>query len=318
MENDAGGYRILITTILIVFLISFVSAGWLSRITGGATDNQQDMISITLREGSSEIIDFNSEVFTLRFLKLSDDRISINVDGFNEDISQGDYATVGGFKIEVVNVYTSFWTRRVYATLDVSVLENGTGKGEVGVTCTDSDGGMDYYTKGYIVTEEGIRSDDECYSHYSGNENDLLEYYCTGDSLEPALGQVYECPTGCSDGACIGGGKNGGSLNQTVNYEDVLMALNSCKVVSIRTVESNPFATSCNEVCSNSYGSYGGGKTCVAGSVKESYQDRDVLESPNLESTRMISCSEQVELGEINGEFGEYDTWYNAIQCRCC
>ncbi|MCH8329115.1 MAG: hypothetical protein IIB81_01835 [Nanoarchaeota archaeon] len=69
--------------------------------------------------------------------------------------------------------------------------------------CSDSDDGKDYYMKGYIINEEGIRSDDECNPGPSTTENDLLEYYCTSNIQEPALGVLYNCPNGCKDGACI-------------------------------------------------------------------------------------------------------------------
>ncbi len=70
------------------------------------------------------------------------------------------------------------------------------------IKCTDSDGGKNYYVKGYIINEEGIRSDDECNPGPDTTSNTLLEYYCTGNLQEPALGIKFECPYGCKDGAC--------------------------------------------------------------------------------------------------------------------
>jgi len=60
--------------------------------------------------------------------------------------------------------------------------------------CTDSDGGKDYYTKGYCSDSEGNRWD------YCANENILMEYYCQ-DSNTAHLD--YQCPYGCEDGACL-------------------------------------------------------------------------------------------------------------------
>jgi hypothetical protein len=65
-------------------------------------------------------------------------------------------------------------------------------------TCTDSDGGLDYYVKGVVTGElvpaSGLR-EDTCL------DNQLREMFCNKNGLgEPFL---YTCPNGCSDGACI-------------------------------------------------------------------------------------------------------------------
>ncbi|MFH1234251.1 MAG: hypothetical protein V1493_01425 [Candidatus Diapherotrites archaeon] len=69
--------------------------------------------------------------------------------------------------------------------------------------CTDSDGGLNYYTKGYILNAEGVKSWDECNPGLDTSKNTLLEYYCTGNQAEPALGKTFECQNGCDDGACL-------------------------------------------------------------------------------------------------------------------
>lgn len=67
------------------------------------------------------------------------------------------------------------------------------------ITCTDSDGGLDYYVKG-IVTDSinGIYTD-ECYTLATG-EVGIIEKYCENASENE---HFYECPYGCEDGACI-------------------------------------------------------------------------------------------------------------------
>jgi len=57
--------------------------------------------------------------------------------------------------------------------------------------CLDSDGGKDYYTKGYIDLETE-KFDDEC---VGSNSNRLIEQTCEGV-------EFYECLYGCSDGKC--------------------------------------------------------------------------------------------------------------------
>jgi len=81
--------------------------------------------------------------------------------------------------------------------------------GHVVAECTDSDvtdefpDGKNYYLKGYIINEEGIRSDDVCNPGPDTSEDDLLEYFCTGNPQEPVLGSLYRCPNGCINGLCI-------------------------------------------------------------------------------------------------------------------
>lgn len=71
-----------------------------------------------------------------------------------------------------------------------------------GVTalCTDSDGGKDYYTKGY-VTSGGKTYYDEC----SGSKLQVNEKYCyiSGTGEKVVGTSVYTCPNGCSEEACI-------------------------------------------------------------------------------------------------------------------
>ena len=60
--------------------------------------------------------------------------------------------------------------------------------------CNDSDGGLDYYVKGVEYTQEGSKED------YCLSEDRLVELYCVGDEPES---ENYNCPNGCSDGACV-------------------------------------------------------------------------------------------------------------------
>jgi len=70
-------------------------------------------------------------------------------------------------------------------------------------TCTDSDGGIDYYIRGYVEVKDSkgviIASDwDDCDE----------EFYCKADGTAGIIAPA--CPNGCSNGACI-------SNNQTTN-----------------------------------------------------------------------------------------------------
>jgi endonuclease YncB( thermonuclease family) len=66
--------------------------------------------------------------------------------------------------------------------------------------CYDSDGGVDYYTKGHIFySAMGGKVFDKCDTKV-GYEGYLWEYYCENLKFEMEL---YKCPYWCSDGECI-------------------------------------------------------------------------------------------------------------------
>jgi hypothetical protein len=79
----------------------------------------------------------------------------------------------------------------------------------IAATCTDSDGGKDYYVKG-TVEIAGTTATDFCWN-YEPNEYGpcegslpgcvLAEHSCSVEGNQ--IKETYQCPYGCSDGACI-------------------------------------------------------------------------------------------------------------------
>jgi hypothetical protein len=72
----------------------------------------------------------------------------------------------------------------------------------------DSDGGKDYYTKGYTYGQyEYQMSEDTC----SSDGTKVIEWYTNANyDKEPIKSQaVYTCPQGCQDGACVGNCEEG-------------------------------------------------------------------------------------------------------------
>lgn len=65
------------------------------------------------------------------------------------------------------------------------------------MTCTDSDNGLNYYTKGQTTLSNGVISTDFCSS-----TNTLDEYICPVNPSESGVSQSYTCPYGCSEGEC--------------------------------------------------------------------------------------------------------------------
>ena len=73
--------------------------------------------------------------------------------------------------------------------------------------CSDSDGGIDYNTKGEVTYDyrgQEVVKADECFSKGSlwrkPNEDYLREYSC-GDKRVLATG--HKCENGCLDGVCL-------------------------------------------------------------------------------------------------------------------
>ncbi|MBN2459771.1 PKD domain-containing protein [Candidatus Woesearchaeota archaeon] len=73
---------------------------------------------------------------------------------------------------------------------------DGVCKNATATTCSDTDGGKDYYLKGTATDYRGSKAD-FC---IEGTTNVLVEYSCVGSQW---TGEQYICPNGCRDGACI-------------------------------------------------------------------------------------------------------------------
>jgi len=72
-------------------------------------------------------------------------------------------------------------------------------------TCTDSDGGKNYYVRG---STEGKNPVDEAWNDIEEDaclDNNLVEWYCNPETKD---NEVYTCPNGCVYGACIDEDRN--------------------------------------------------------------------------------------------------------------
>ncbi|MBI2057048.1 hypothetical protein HYT91_02220 [Candidatus Pacearchaeota archaeon] len=66
-------------------------------------------------------------------------------------------------------------------------------------TCTDSDGGKTYSTKGNVVASSPTSSIDV--TDLCSDSTKVVEYFCNPDKTQS--GETYTCPNGCSNGACV-------------------------------------------------------------------------------------------------------------------
>jgi len=67
--------------------------------------------------------------------------------------------------------------------------------------CVDSDGGLDYYTKGTVTGQTSGTSVGEPQIDRCSSSDDLLEGVC--ESSTRAGWSTFSCPSGCSDGVCL-------------------------------------------------------------------------------------------------------------------
>jgi hypothetical protein len=123
------------------------------------------------------------------------------------------------------NLKESFCTEEGELSFEFHYCANGCVDGacrqDEMIACLDTDGGKDYYIKGSITDDvHGNYPSDYCHSaktieeaeEFGGHdvlESDILfEHYCDEINQDPNgpsnfKWELYECPNGCRDGACI-------------------------------------------------------------------------------------------------------------------
>ena len=78
-------------------------------------------------------------------------------------------------------------------------LEGVCVESNVTVTCEDSDGGKDYYQKGYLT--RGSKPESTVFEDYCLDSEYLIERYCSEDPN--AFTEQHLCEFGCNKGVCI-------------------------------------------------------------------------------------------------------------------
>jgi len=146
-------------------------------------------------------------------IKLTDDHVCSDTDNGKDYDTKGTVHGKGGLGMEPMD-YTDrctnssslkeFYCSNNWATEINYVCPHGCSEGacktESPRTCEDSDGGIDYYTKGIMTTTDDISTGK--YYDLCWNDSDVLhEWYCGEDKT--AKKKVYTCSNGCSNGACI-------------------------------------------------------------------------------------------------------------------
>lgn len=155
---------------------------------------------LLINEGDSTIITFDGTDYTVGVSGVSDyDTVVITVNGVSKVIDKDQTKEIGGLDVTPISIHYDPKEGEISSVkLDVSV--STTNK-----TCTDSDGGINYYTKGEVVVctfyESDLGGGGGCGALVDYCSGDVLtEGYCEGTSSKSVK---YTCPYGCTNGACI-------------------------------------------------------------------------------------------------------------------
>ncbi len=122
----------------------------------------------------------------------------------SEDAGLNDETDNNGMTIEE-EIETEENTQIIADDAQITEEDNNAGEEEEPSTetsglCIDSDGGLDYYTKGTITIEsDGTKRTYTDYCRTGKFEDYVYEYHCINDTV---ASENYDCAKGCSDGKC--------------------------------------------------------------------------------------------------------------------
>jgi hypothetical protein len=109
------------------------------------------------------------------------------------------------------------------------------------VNCTDSDGGLNYNQPGYINYTGTIIPDSCCAGNNyvadcTGHPSRLQEFYCINNSNYV---QFYDCPNGCSNGACISQTNSTKTLTKQAVSSENIQELNDISKAKLQNLLQN-------------------------------------------------------------------------------
>jgi hypothetical protein len=80
----------------------------------------------------------------------------------------------------------------------VYVIPKFTGDAVDSIPCVDSDGGKIYTVQGTVQKGVAVQVTDYCL-----DDVQLREHYCSENQFKALEIEYYDCPNGCSNGACV-------------------------------------------------------------------------------------------------------------------
>src|SRR3989344_1131192 len=228
MKSKRGKqFLVFIFLFVIVLSVAFVSAGFFSDLWNRAASNSQQFSPYTCEnigsladvnlDGSVNLIDM-ALVKSLNGCVPQVQQFCVDTDGGKNYFTKGTLTNSSGTFDDKCEGLTGDGLSEQYCSGNISLTEykscyslgnyycsNGACVLNQTATCTDTDGGKNYYVKGTLVNGNNTAVD-----YCSGaNANGLIEFYCNGSSFIQdflpsctSLGNYM-----CQNGACI--------LNQT-------------------------------------------------------------------------------------------------------
>lgn len=79
----------------------------------------------------------------------------------------------------------------------IYLIPKFTGEAVTSIPCVDSDGGKIYTVQGTVQKGVAVKVTDYCI-----DEVQLREHYCSDNQFRALEVEYYNCPNGCSNGAC--------------------------------------------------------------------------------------------------------------------
>lgn len=79
----------------------------------------------------------------------------------------------------------------------IYLIPKFTGEAVTSIPCVDSDGGKIYTVQGTVQKGVAVKVTDYCI-----DEIQLREHYCSDNQFRALEVEYYNCPNGCSNGAC--------------------------------------------------------------------------------------------------------------------
>ena len=192
--------NLVIVSLIIVFLVIIplasanVFTNFWDQITGHATSTTcipSDIKTISVL--STDTVNGLSVGVTSISASSGSYLVQLKLNGLNIYMLVGDlrsYSYNGvNYNISVTNASSSTATIKVSRYCSITTY-----------TCTDSDGGVNFYTKGTVTSNEPSPYPQTA-TDYCSTSTTLQEMSCGSDGMLALTG--YDCPNGCLNGACV-------------------------------------------------------------------------------------------------------------------
>ena len=236
-----------------------------------------------LNEGESTV--FNGKTIRLEGVS-SSSTVVVSVGGTAKAINLNESKTFDSIEVKVVSIYYNPQENQVSsATLEVSQSTT-----QVNKTCSDSDAGLDYYTKGTVSVCTFTDTGGSCGGLLDVcNGVILTEGYCENNESKSIK---YNCPYGCVDGACLR------TPNKTCSDSDkgIDYFIKGCVSVCTYTDQTAGCGLACD--------------SCVDNVLTEGYCEG--IESKTVKYTCPYGCKDGACLTQITTTIPESD-WHYVI-----